>query len=88
MASLIGVTVGGYFSNLVLTRVRVGRASEAVDEIMGVARDDDTTAGTEVALINLARLSLVSGIGLGAMVGLDGALRGVNTFSMRFSTES
>lgn len=34
-----------------------GRASDAVDEIIGVARDEDTTAGTEADLTIRARLA-------------------------------
>jgi len=46
---------GSSSSTFLLFRRGAGRASEAVDESIGVANDDETTAGDEVALINLAR---------------------------------
>ena len=49
----------------VSVRVGAGRAREAVDESMGVAREDDTTAGTEVALIARARRAVRSAADVG-----------------------
>ena len=53
---MVAVTVGG--RNFLAEGP--GRAKEAVEEIMGVARDDDTTAGTEVDLIIFARRAVSS----------------------------
>ena len=42
-----------------------GRASDAVEESIGVAREEDTTAGTEVALIARARRTVRSAADVG-----------------------
>ena len=53
---VVAVAVGG--RNLLAEGP--GLAKEAVEEIMGVARDDDTMAGTEVDLIIFARRAVSS----------------------------
>ena len=53
-------TTGGSLSLFRSTRAGDGRASDAVDESIGVAVDDDTTAGTDGDLIIRARLAVRS----------------------------
>jgi len=56
----------------------IARAKEAVDDSIGVARDDEMAAGTDCDLMSLARLAVRSAneISAGAGVELDGG----NTF--------
>ena len=56
----VSATVGrSLFPNLTLSiRGGDGRAREAVEDNIGVARDEESTAGTEVALIIFALLSV------------------------------
>lgn len=55
-----------------LSVVGLGRERDAVDESIGVAKDDETTAGTEDDLTILARLAANSADGLDLVgVGVD-----------------
>ena len=66
--------VGGSFVlNCMLSNVGLGRARDAVDDSIGVAKEDETTAGTDDDLTIFALLAASSAEGLPLVgVGVDG----------------